>query len=56
MLRLQKENAKSLSMEDFGLEDVSEDESDGEPTLGVSNIHCIANLMSMIHVLSPCVC
>ncbi|KAM7508507.1 hypothetical protein LguiA_018960 [Lonicera macranthoides] len=34
VLRLQKENAKSLSMEDFGLEDASEDESDGEPTLG----------------------
>ncbi|GFY82546.1 Sas10/U3 ribonucleoprotein (Utp) family protein [Actinidia rufa] len=33
VLRLQKEKAKSLSMEDFGLEDVSQDESDGEPTL-----------------------
>ncbi|XAR62839.1 hypothetical protein NMG60_11017735 [Bertholletia excelsa] len=33
VLRLQKEKAKSLSMEDFGLEDVSQDESDGEPTM-----------------------
>lgn len=35
VLRLRKENAKSLSLEDFGLEDVSLDESDGEPTLEV---------------------
>ncbi|XP_058196140.1 protein THALLO isoform X1 [Rhododendron vialii] len=33
VLRLRKENAKSLSLEDFGLEDVSQDESNGEPTL-----------------------
>lgn len=35
VLRLRKENAKSLSLEDFGLEDVSQDESNGEPTLEV---------------------
>lgn len=35
VLRLRKQNAKSLSWEDFGLEDVSEDESNGEPTLEV---------------------
>ncbi|CAL5391787.1 unnamed protein product [Camellia sinensis] len=33
VLRLQKEKVKSLSMEDFGVEDVSQDESDGGPTL-----------------------
>ncbi|KAK9288594.1 hypothetical protein L1049_017053 [Liquidambar formosana] len=33
VLRLQREKAKSLSMEDFGLEDVNQDDSDGEPTL-----------------------
>lgn len=33
VLRLRKENAKSLSLEDFGLEDISQDESDEEPTL-----------------------
>uniref|UniRef100_A0A2P2KXH3 Something about silencing protein 10 n=1 Tax=Rhizophora mucronata TaxID=61149 RepID=A0A2P2KXH3_RHIMU len=33
VLRLQKEKAKSLSMEDFGLEDTHEDESDRELTL-----------------------
>lgn len=32
-LRLQKEKAKFLSMADYGLDDTSEDESDGEPTL-----------------------
>lgn len=36
VLRMQREKAKSLSMEDFGLEDISEDESDRELTLGVS--------------------
>ena len=36
MIRLQKENAKSMSMADFGLEDTSEDESDRELTLEVS--------------------
>lgn len=35
VLRLRKENAKSLSLEDFGLEDISQDESDEEPTLEV---------------------
>ncbi|XP_031378884.1 something about silencing protein 10 isoform X2 [Punica granatum] len=34
VLRMQREKAKSLSMEDFGLEDISEEESDKEPTLG----------------------
>ncbi|KAH7547581.1 hypothetical protein FEM48_Zijuj01G0325000 [Ziziphus jujuba var. spinosa] len=33
VIRLQKEHAKSLSMEDFGLEDASEDESDKELTM-----------------------
>ncbi|KAL6976154.1 hypothetical protein U1Q18_024945 [Sarracenia purpurea var. burkii] len=33
VLRLQKDKAKSLSIEDFFLEDVIQDESDGEPTL-----------------------
>ncbi|XP_062090080.1 protein THALLO [Humulus lupulus] len=33
VIRLQKENAKSMSMADFGLEDTSEDESDRELTL-----------------------
>ncbi|KAF5452568.1 hypothetical protein F2P56_027548 [Juglans regia] len=32
-LKLQRQKAKSLSMEDFGLEDVNEDESDRELTL-----------------------
>lgn len=32
VLRLQQEKAKTLSMEDFGLGDVSQDESDVEPT------------------------
>lgn len=35
VLRMQSEKAKSLSMEDFGLESISDDESDREPTLGV---------------------
>lgn len=35
VIRLQKEHAKSLSMEDFGLEDASEDESDKELTMEV---------------------
>lgn len=35
VLRLQREKAKSLSMEDFGLDDVSQEDSDGEPTLEV---------------------
>ncbi|KAI6695992.1 hypothetical protein NL676_023702 [Syzygium grande] len=34
VLRLQREKAKSLSMEDFGLEDISPDEATVEPTLG----------------------
>lgn len=34
-LKLQRQKAKSLSMEDFGLEDVNEDESDRELTLEV---------------------
>ncbi|XP_052173515.1 protein THALLO isoform X2 [Diospyros lotus] len=34
VMRLQKERAKLLTMEDYGLEDVSLEESDGEPTLG----------------------
>ncbi|KAF8014080.1 hypothetical protein BT93_H0040 [Corymbia citriodora subsp. variegata] len=34
VLRLQREKAKSLSMEDFGLEDMSPDEATVEPTLG----------------------
>lgn len=33
VLRLQREKAKSLSMEDFGLDDVSQEDSDGEPTM-----------------------
>ncbi|KAL5574728.1 hypothetical protein UlMin_016427 [Ulmus minor] len=33
VIRLQRENAKSMSMEDFGLEDTSEDDSDRELTL-----------------------
>ncbi|KAI3459829.1 hypothetical protein Pfo_016492 [Paulownia fortunei] len=33
VLKLQSEKAKVLSMEDFGLEDASQDETDGEPTL-----------------------
>lgn len=36
VLRLQREKAKSLSMEDFGLEDISPDEATVEPTLGVA--------------------
>ncbi|KAI5678343.1 hypothetical protein M9H77_09293 [Catharanthus roseus] len=35
-LRLQKEKAESLTAADFGLEEDSEDESDGEPTFEVS--------------------
>lgn len=35
MLKLQRERAKNLSVEDFGLKD-DEDESDKELTLGVS--------------------
>lgn len=45
-MRLQKEKAKSLSMEDFGLEDVSQDESDGEPTLEVGFHMVLLLLMS----------
>ncbi|XP_057957263.1 protein THALLO [Malania oleifera] len=33
VLRLQREKAKNLSMEDFGLEDVTADDGDGEPTI-----------------------
>lgn len=33
VLRLQRERAKLLSMEDFGLEDVNQDDNDGEPTI-----------------------
>jgi hypothetical protein len=40
VLRLQKEKAQSLTAADFGLEDVSEDGSDGEPTFEV-NINTI---------------
>lgn len=36
VLRLQKEKALSMTAADFGHEDVSEHESDGEPTIGVS--------------------
>ena len=36
VIRLQRENAKSMSMADFGIEDSSEDESDRELTLEVS--------------------
>ena len=46
VLRLQKEKAKSLSMEDFGLEDFSQDESDGEPTLEVGFHMILLLLMS----------
>lgn len=38
VLRLQREKAKLLSMEDFGLEDTERDESDGEPTIEVWHI------------------
>lgn len=38
MLRLEKKRAEALSMEEFGHEDTSEDESDSEPTLGVSTV------------------
>lgn len=34
-MRLQKEKAKSLTAEDFGLEDISESENDKEPTFEV---------------------
>ncbi|XP_010650700.1 protein THALLO isoform X1 [Vitis vinifera] len=33
VMRLQREKAKFLSMEDFGIEDANQDESDGEPTM-----------------------
>lgn len=36
VLRLQKERVLSMTAADFGHDDVSEHESDGEPTIGVS--------------------
>lgn len=43
VLKLQSKRAKALTMEDFGLEDYSQDESDREPTFEVTNMHQIPN-------------
>ena len=45
VIRLQKEYAKSLSMEDFGLEDSSQDESDRELTLEVRDTYQLVPLI-----------
>ncbi|XP_030536519.2 something about silencing protein 10 [Rhodamnia argentea] len=49
VLRLQREKAKSLSMEDFGLEDISPDEATVEPTLGEITAGGKGNFESAIH-------
>jgi len=47
VLRLQREKAKSLSMEDFGLEDISPDEATAEPTLGVAFSDNLVNFVAL---------
>lgn len=51
VMRLQREKAKFLSMEDFGIEDAKQDESDGEPTMGVSAAHHLLHLIFVLVVL-----
>lgn len=41
VIHAQRENAKSMSMEDFGIEDTSEEESERELTLEVRIENCI---------------
>lgn len=54
VMRLQREKAKFLSMEDFGIEDANQDESDGEPTMEVSAAHhlllefCLVTFVLMV--------
>lgn len=49
VLRLRRENAKSLSMEDFGLEDISPNEATVEPTLGEITAGGKGNFESAVH-------
>lgn len=54
VMRLQREKAKILSMEDFGIEDVDQDESDEEPTMGVSAAHHHFLLFCLVTLFSWC--
>ncbi|KAI3430209.1 Sas10 domain-containing protein [Psidium guajava] len=49
VLRLRRENAKSLSMEEFGLEDISPNEATVEPTLGEITAGGKGNFESAVH-------